>query len=44
MMAKLRDLPQEERPAFGALVNETKQEIENALFEKKKQTRKMKLY
>lgn len=35
MMAKLRDLPQEERPAFGALVNETKQEIENALFEKK---------
>ncbi len=35
MMGKLRDLSQEERPAFGQKVNETKEEIENALYEKK---------
>jgi len=35
LMSKLRDLPQEERPAFGALVNQVKTEIELALYEKK---------
>ncbi len=35
MMGKLRDLSQEERPTFGQKVNETKEEIENALYEKK---------
>ena len=35
LMSKLRDLPQEERPQFGALVNETKQVIEEALYNKK---------
>ena len=35
MMAKLRELPQEERPSFGALVNEAKKEIEDALYNKK---------
>ncbi len=35
MMGKLRDLPQEERPTFGQKVNEIKQQIENAIYEKK---------
>jgi phenylalanyl-tRNA synthetase alpha chain len=35
MMSKLRDLPQEERPAFGALVNQVKTLIEQAIYEKK---------
>jgi len=35
MMGQLRELPQEERPAFGQKVNETKADIENALYEKK---------
>lgn len=35
MMGKLRELSQEERPAFGQKVNETKEEIEKALYEKK---------
>ncbi len=35
MMSKLRELPQEERPLFGALVNETKQVIEESLQVKK---------
>ncbi|MCR3906695.1 MAG: phenylalanine--tRNA ligase subunit alpha [Tenericutes bacterium] len=37
MMGKLRDLPQEERPAFGQEVNKTKESIEVALYEKKQQ-------
>jgi len=35
MMSKLRDLPQEERPAFGQAVNMVKNELEQALYEKK---------
>jgi phenylalanyl-tRNA synthetase alpha chain len=35
MMGKLRDLPNEERPAFGQMVNQVKQEVEQALYEKK---------
>jgi phenylalanyl-tRNA synthetase alpha chain len=35
MMGKLRDLPQEERPTFGQKVNEIKQQIESAIYEKK---------
>jgi phenylalanyl-tRNA synthetase alpha chain len=35
MMGKLRDLPQEERPAFGQKVNEAKEQIEHALYVKK---------
>ncbi len=35
MMGKLRDLSQEERPAFGQKVNDTKADIEHALYEKK---------
>ena len=35
LMSKLRDLPQEERPAFGALVNQVKTDIEHAVYEKK---------
>ncbi|AUD63316.1 phenylalanine--tRNA ligase subunit alpha [Tenericutes bacterium MO-XQ] len=35
MMGKLRDLPNEERPAFGQIVNQVKQEVEQALYEKK---------
>ncbi len=35
MMGKLRDLAQEERPAFGQKVNETKEAIEKALYDKK---------
>jgi phenylalanyl-tRNA synthetase alpha chain len=35
LMGKLRDLSPEERPAFGALVNEVKSDLEKALYEKK---------
>ena len=35
MMGKLRELPQEERPAFGQKVNEAKEQIEQALYLKK---------
>ena len=35
MMSKLRDLPNEERPAFGAMVNAVKQDVEKALYDKK---------
>lgn len=35
MMGKLRDLPQDQRPVFGQKVNEVKQQIENAIYEKK---------
>lgn len=35
MMGKLRDLPNEERPAFGQMVNQVKQEVEQALYQKK---------
>lgn len=35
LMSLLRNLPQEERPAFGALVNELKSELEQALYQKK---------
>ena len=35
MMSKLRDLPNEERPAFGQMVNTVKQEVEKALYDKK---------
>ncbi len=35
LMGKLRDIPQEERPQFGALVNSLKETIELALYQKK---------
>src|SRR5690554_165761 len=35
MMSKLRDLPNEERPAFGQMVNAVKQDVELALYDKK---------
>jgi phenylalanyl-tRNA synthetase alpha chain len=35
MMSKLRDLSNEERPAFGALINLSKTEVEQALYDKK---------
>lgn len=35
LMGKLRDIPQEERPAFGAKVNTLKETIEHALYHKK---------
>jgi phenylalanyl-tRNA synthetase alpha chain len=35
MMGQLRNLPNEERPAFGQMVNQVKQEVEQALYEKK---------
>jgi phenylalanyl-tRNA synthetase alpha chain len=35
MMSKLRELPQEERPAFGQHVNLVKNELEQALYDKK---------
>lgn len=35
MMGKLRDLPNEERPAFGQMVNGVKQEVEKAIYDKK---------
>lgn len=35
LMGKLRELPKEERPAFGSAVNEVKQKIEAALHGKK---------
>ncbi|MBU1094589.1 MAG: phenylalanine--tRNA ligase subunit alpha [Firmicutes bacterium] len=35
MMGKLRELSQEERPAFGQKVNEVKEQIELAIYEKK---------
>lgn len=37
LMGKLRDLSPEERPAFGALVNVVKSDIEKALYDKKTQ-------
>jgi phenylalanyl-tRNA synthetase alpha chain len=37
MMGKLRDLPQDERPIFGQEVNNTKESIELALYQKKQQ-------
>lgn len=36
-MGKLRDLPQEERPAFGSAINEVKQTIESELHMKKRE-------
>jgi phenylalanyl-tRNA synthetase alpha chain len=35
LMGKLRDLNPEERPAFGALVNQVKSELEKAMYDKK---------
>jgi phenylalanyl-tRNA synthetase alpha chain len=35
MMGKLRDLPNDQRPAFGQLVNNVKQDVEKAIFDKK---------
>jgi phenylalanyl-tRNA synthetase alpha chain len=35
MMSKLRELPQEERPAFGQQVNLVKNELEQAIYDKK---------
>lgn len=35
MMGKLRDLPNEERPAFGLMVNSVKQEVEQEIYNKK---------
>ncbi len=35
MMGKLRDLPNEERPSFGQMVNSVKQEVELAIYNKK---------
>ncbi len=35
MMAKLRELPNEERPAFGLLVNNVKSEVELEIYNKK---------
>jgi phenylalanyl-tRNA synthetase alpha chain len=37
LMGKLRDLPKEERPAFGSAVNDVKQAIERALHDKKRE-------
>lgn len=38
LMAEMKNLPNDEKPAFGALVNQVKQELENALLQ---QTQKL---
>ncbi|NLL75435.1 MAG: phenylalanine--tRNA ligase subunit alpha, partial [Erysipelothrix sp.] len=42
-MSKMKDLPNEEKPLFGKLVNESKQALETALQEKQTLLKEIKL-